>query len=639
MRTDNEVVRLHVPDSARIGNTKRKLRPRPTDLNKPACVINRSKLAAFGNHARHLPDGLGVRNFQYDDQRRITGVYSETGALTAVDYAGGSTRISAPTGEFAFDVMPSGRIGEIRTDQLSVSADYDAADNLSAFRSGPNTVEFGRDELGRVSKVRYANGEANQYRYDDLGNRAHVSFGPRGAIEYMHDPSGNIVTVNVTQRDGEENRQTVQIGDMNRVKEITYEGAGKLDISYDHMGRAVSFDMEGEVIAVEYEGPNRIGKIVSKRNGSAWSPGDDDEAEEDTHEVMDARLEILHRDSTGASHQYYGIVGFDELTFELVENDPMEMAVSGLREARAILAVTEPLFSGDMISAMMDFEKPSNPVFQPLEYRSTNCCIHRPLYLRSMRRGTPTTPHTPGTPVGDSPDGFCVPIIWLCIPPVYFMPLPVFPPKITNPVGGLIAGGKTWGRTQIDYVDPINLQCREYCDGIFRLVGDIRLASSSFILVSTRVRAEGRCRESGRIPMNIQRTESHESRHANALIGVINTHKREYGRTFRTSDDCWEAANDLEDRFIAAFDDQELAEFNHDNFGGESQYGVCCPTGATKSKECLTRQTYYLDFPTEIANAHRVMPRLDERKFKLPLQISAIGPQAPCSPTSSAAIR
>ena len=299
-----------------------------------------------------------------------------------------------------------------------------------------------------------------------------------------------------------------------------------------------------------------------------------------------------------------------------------------------MLAVAEPLFSGDMISAMMDFEKPSNPVFQPLEYRSTNVAsTFRSTFAQFIR--------IPGSHLRLGCLGTQILVKLLMAIPQSALPASTFdmypasvfhalfllsPRQSTNPVGGLIAGGKTWGRTQIDYVAPINLQCREYCDGIFRLEGDIRLASSSFILVSTRVRAEGRCKESDRTTKNIQRTESHESSHANALVGVINAHKLEYGQTFRTSDECWTAANDLEDRFIAAFNAQEIAEFNHDSFSGQRQYTVCCPTGATKSKECRSRQTYYLDFPTEIASAHRVMPRLEERKFKLPLQISAIGP-------------
>ena len=533
-----------------------------------------------------LPDGFGVRNFQYDDQRRITGVYSEAGAFTAVDYTGGSTRISAPTGEFAFDVMPSGRIGEIRTDQLSVSADYDAADNLAAFRSGPNAVEFGRDELGRVSKVRYANGEVNQYRYDDLGNRAHVSFGSRGAVEYMHDPSGNIVTVNVTQRNGEENRQVIQIGDMNRVEEITYEGAGKLDIGYDHMGRAVSFDMGREVIAVEYEGPDRIGKIVTEKSGAAWSPGDDDEAEVDTHEVMDARLEVMHKDSSGAPQQDYGIVRFDEFTFQLVESDPMEMAVSGLREARAILAVTEPLFSGNnRIGAMMDFEKPSNPVFQPLEYRSTNCCILIPEHLRAV------VPD--GRPFSDGTPSFCSPVtvVFTTGLPDYKLPPETSMPTINNDHDFL--EGFDWGRADI-WPDP-QLSCRPVPNSRkARLEGDIEMLQNE-LKIAQKVQATEKdgvkCAASNRTDDNKRRTTLHEQEHARVLIGAINDFKlnREngLGKIHSSMGGCELAAERFESEFRDKYEAVNAAEGAHERaiFQGVTKHVAECNKQTKVSEE------------------------------------------------------
>ena len=74
-------------------------------------------------------------------------------------------------------------------------------------------------------------------------HRTFVKFGLGGAVRYTHDASGNIVEVVVTQPSGIENRQVVQVGDMNRVESINYVGAGILDIEYDHMGRATSFKM------------------------------------------------------------------------------------------------------------------------------------------------------------------------------------------------------------------------------------------------------------------------------------------------------------------------------------------------------------------------------------------------------------
>ena len=301
----------------------------------------------------------------------MTGVYSEDGAFTAVDYAGGFTRISGSGAQFAYDVLPSGKVALTGRGDTFISADYDADGHLAAFRSGDQTVEFGRDDLGRVSDIRHANGAVNHYSYDDLGNRASIRYGMGGAVDYTHDPSGNLVEVVVTERNGAKKRQVVEIGDMNRVESIAYEGAGTLEIAYDRMGRAMRFEMSGEVISVEYEGPSRIDRIVSETSGLAWSP----DKEEITRPVADSRLEVLHEDAPGVSHPDYGIVRFDEITFAMFGGDPMELGVPGLREARLLFAVAEPLFAGDDYGAMMHFEKPSNPVFQPLEYRSTNCCI------------------------------------------------------------------------------------------------------------------------------------------------------------------------------------------------------------------------------------------------------------------------
>ena len=262
---------------------------------------------------------------------------------------------------------------------------YTRFDNSS---SGASTVQFSHDFMGRVSGTQYTNGDINRYQYDALGNRSSIDFSSGGAVRYTHDAAGNIVEVVVTERHGEQKRQEVRIGDMNRVENITYEGMGSLDVVYDEMGRAVSFDTGGDVISVEYAGPDRIGRIASQATGATWSPKEDGASERKARDVMDTRREVLQNDSAGATHPDYGIVAFHGTSFAVEARDPMDLGVQGLSEARRVLAVAEPLISSNEHSAMMDFEKPSNAVFQPLEYRSTNCCVciiiyPRPSALRS----------------------------------------------------------------------------------------------------------------------------------------------------------------------------------------------------------------------------------------------------------------
>ena len=250
-------------------------------------------------------NGSSAQEFEYDNEGRMTGVISEDGALTWIDYAGNTTRISGAASDFSFDYLASGAISEVRTYDAAISADYDERGNLTAFRSDDSAVSFGRDENGRLSDVRYSDGEVNRYEYDDLGNRAFVNFGLEGAVQYKHDASGNIVEVVVTQPNRTEKRQIVQIGDMNRVESINYLGAGILDIEYDQMGRATRFKMGQEVISVEYQGPNRIKRIISHASGGAWSPDDDEENEEATRGPQDERLALFYGESTASLNPDY----------------------------------------------------------------------------------------------------------------------------------------------------------------------------------------------------------------------------------------------------------------------------------------------------------------------------------------------
>ena len=331
-------------------------------------------------------NGIESRAYQHDEQGRIVSVYSQDGAFTTVDYAGGVTRINGPEAPFGFEVSSSGQIAQVEQDGRFIGADYDVEGNLAAFQSGASTVKFNHDFMGRVSDIEYADGEVNQYSYDALGNRSSIDFGLGGAVRYSHDPAGNIVEVVVTERDGEVKRQFVQIGDMNRVENITYEGLGALDITYDEMGRAVTFDTGRDVISVEYAGPDRIGRIDSRATGATWTSNEDGEGEPNIQSVTDARREVLQNDAAGTTHPDYGIVAFDGISFAVNAQDPMELGVPGLLEARQVLAVAEPLLSGKEHGAMMEFEKPSNGVFQPLEYRSTNCCVCIITYPKSLIR-------------------------------------------------------------------------------------------------------------------------------------------------------------------------------------------------------------------------------------------------------------
>ena len=264
----------------------------------------------------------------------------------------------------------------------------------------------------------------------------------------------------------------------------------------------------------------------------------------------------------------------------------MEMAVSGLREARAILAVTEPLFSGDMISAMMDFEKPSNPVFQPLEYRSTNCCIHRPLYLRAIRRGTPTTPHTPGTPVGDSPISFC------SIPAIITAPDLGWPPY-ERPGLAEIPDPQPDDDDELEMDDLGQYFPGEYAtlvldcvpsttSGAARLEGDM-IGVDNRILYKTTISAVGDCGLGTITTDQKNAVFAHERKHAEAYVGIINSIREDkrLGASYPSMKACKMIRDAMERKFDEDYEKLEDAHGYHtaDVFCGEEEWKTTCPEG------------------------------------------------------------
>ena len=177
----------------------------------------------------------------------------------------------------------------------------------------------------------------------------------------------------MTELDGSTKRQTVTIGDMNRVERIDYEGSHTLRVDYDRMGRPVTFATGEDTVTAEYTALGRLARLSSAATGEVSAFGDDGLAVGSPAKA-DRRRAALSGDVVGEAQPGYGAVGIAETTFEAVPRDPVEAGVPGLAAARTLAAVAGPLFA-DGSAGMADFEKPSNPVFQPPEYRSTNCCM------------------------------------------------------------------------------------------------------------------------------------------------------------------------------------------------------------------------------------------------------------------------
>ena len=516
--------------------------------------------------------------FGHDSQGRITSAYSVQAGMTTVDYSGGLTRITGPDTQVAFDALLSGAVGFAGRGETFISADYDANGNLAAFRNGGKAIKFGRDAMGRLSHVRYADGEVNRYQYDALGNRADVDFGYGGATRYAHDAAGNIKEVVVTEAGGERKRQFVDVGDMNRVERITYEGLGKLEVGYDSMGRAIRFRTERDVIRVDYAGPSVIERIASVSTGAEWSPND--ENVQDSSQDNDFRLEVIQNDSIPMAHASYGIVRFDELTLDLVVLDPMELWIPGLRAARATLAVAEPLFSDRAATAMMDFEKPSNPVFQPLEYRSTNCCVCIVVYAHESAgdgNAAPPLPADDGGPICVCSPAPPPPPVESGLPPYKEPKRPALPEvELTDRE---LVGGAAWGITRFNAAPAVYCQAAVGTNKA-RLEGEINVTENT-IRVTTKVKAPsgGACRDGVRTSGNINRTAAHERRHAAAYIRLVNDHLDRLGTEYPNASICSTQAREFEKDFAKDLAAVRQRQHDHTDFCGEPTFSGACVEG------------------------------------------------------------
>lgn len=354
------------------------------------------------------PAGRTGRVFDYDDRGRLSTVWSSTdGGLIAVDYAGSHTHLSAPEIDFGFDVSENGEVVLVDDGEALVAADYNAAGEIAAFRNAGESVEFTRDAYGRIAAARFADGDIHRYAYDALGNRERMDFQRGGSVQYAYDPAGNIIAVEVAETDGTVRRQKVRVGEMNLVERIEYEGVGVVDIAYDRSGKAVKLHTTEDEIAVVYTPLGDLARLVSTATRKVWTPDVDVRRSADDVARFEDWLGVLSGDAPGHAHPEHGVVAFDAGTFELRLADPVESAVPGLAEARQLHRTATPLLDPENGVAVSDFGKPSNPVFQPPEYRSTNCCVACPMCIETCVDTPVGGLIVPGT----SPQVcFCVPV-------------------------------------------------------------------------------------------------------------------------------------------------------------------------------------------------------------------------------------
>ena len=317
-------------------------------------------------------EGSNVLIFDYDRHGRLVGRTGSFGDSTlSVSYHGVSTLVRSVNETFEFD-QSRGLVSSVKDDTGRIDVERNRQGYVTGMHDGQRPIRFERDDRQRIVATHYAGGFVSRYRYDLLGNRIGVDHSLGSSVRYRHDRTGNIIEITVENADGDIKNQLIEIGEMNRVEQVIYGDESRpMRMTYDGLGRPTVIQLAKDTIDIVYFEDGQSMELRSRETGESWHgliPSDHAEISEDRNRVLRA----THAPSNQAGHRTHR---FDELSFAVEDISPLKLNVPGWPVAQATLSLGSALLRTDDLTATTEFEKPSNPVFQPPEYRSTNCCI------------------------------------------------------------------------------------------------------------------------------------------------------------------------------------------------------------------------------------------------------------------------
>ena len=188
-------------------------------------------------------------------------------------------------------------------------------------------------------------------------------------MQIAHDGRGNIVQVEDVSSEGNTLTQRYNIDIHNRVLEVEFPGETKLTTKYNDEGRLSQLNIDGKVIDVEFDAHGVLARLRSR--GTTWQPAKI-QVRSDFEQISPNPRRLMHKDHIPTRQPYYGSIKINDDNLDATVSAIELESVQGLKDAMSSLATLEYWFQD---APKSNFEKPSNAVFQPLEYASTNCCL------------------------------------------------------------------------------------------------------------------------------------------------------------------------------------------------------------------------------------------------------------------------
>ena len=188
-------------------------------------------------------------------------------------------------------------------------------------------------------------------------------------MRIQHDGRGNIVDVIDVTPKGVELTQSYEIDRHNRVTSIEFAGSTKLNVSYDNLGRPDRFSVDDSVVTVEYLSD---GEPIRLRSGQESLTIESNQIKSPFLQITTSPRAFLHNDRRMQGQPDYGVVQISKNTLDIgIVPVEFKMVPGYLNAASTLLTMKSWLSEANRNKV----EKPSNPIFQPPEYESTNCCV------------------------------------------------------------------------------------------------------------------------------------------------------------------------------------------------------------------------------------------------------------------------
>ena len=348
-------------------------RSRPIKMVKSGVVFG---FTYEGSRLATIEHSGGFQRFHYDEAERFTHVTGNPVAGSKPKRASyntlGETVVTDSGRRIQFSHDESGRLSVLEENDRVYHLAYDDNGFIDRISRGPAKVAFMRDHQGRIASVRYPDGTASRYSYDVIGNRDKVEFSNGASMTLKHDGRGNIVKVLDKTVTGIEFEQSYAIDRHNRIVRVRFPGSTELSVAYDGLGRPSHFNMAGQTVYVDYEVtgvPVQIRSaeekrtLVAKRSESVFQPS------RPMHRVF------MHNEQRSPRVMRYGPVAISLDSMDVGITPIAYDAIPGYAMADSALFISKFWLKESNPSKV---EKPSNPVFQPPEYESTNCCMQCP---------------------------------------------------------------------------------------------------------------------------------------------------------------------------------------------------------------------------------------------------------------------